>query len=174
MMEKLQYHDVFKTINVPKSERRLAMKAKNLLDDANGLNDPNPEIFQHLSKVTNQESGAQAFWDFENDETAIYDRMVITMMRRGLIIALEHRNFANIDRSVRQSLILNNGAAKVYTSDLHRSGMLDMGSSSPESIQLFKNQFFQMTANLGLYHHAQRINRDDQNESSSATLANAA
>lgn len=171
MTEKLQYHDVFKTINVPKTERRLALKAKDLLDSANGLNNPDPAVFAHLSRVTNQESAAQAFWDFENDEAASYDRIAITLMRRGLTIALEHRRFDNADNNARQSLILNNGEAKVYTTDLRRGGHMDMGVVSPEAILQFKNMFLETTANLGLYHRIQRL---DQNESSSATFASAA
>jgi len=174
MTEKFQYHDVFKTINVPKTERRLALKAKNLLDSANDLNNPDPAVFAHLSRVTNQEGAAQAFWDFEDDEAASYDRMAITLMRRGLTIAIEHRQFDNSDSNIRQSLILHNGEAKVYTSDLRRSGQMDMGVNAPEAILQFKNRFLETTASLGLYRHIQRLDENNQNESSSATFASAA
>ena len=159
MMEKLQYHDVFKTINVPKSERRLAMKAKNLLDDANGLNDPNPEIFQHLSKVTNQESGAQAFWDFENDAEAAYDRFAITVMGHGLTLAIEHRKFDVARTTFRASMHIENGRSVVYAAERHNVD------------KVFEAQFIDTVANIGLYSRVQALR---QNESSEASFANAA
>jgi len=174
MTEILHYHDVFTTILVPETERQLALAAKTLLDTANNVNLADRTMSEHLSKVTNEQSAAQAFWDYENDEIARYDRLVITLIRRGLTIAIEQRLFDDASKGYRQSLILNNTKAKVYNSDLRRNGQMDLGSDSAESIQLFKDRFFYTTAHLGLQCYILQLDHTDQNESSSATFASAA
>jgi len=178
MSEMFQYQEIFKTINVPKPERRLALRAKNLLDSANGLNEPDPMTYAHLSRVvTNREAG-QAFWDYEDDEAATYDRLAITLMHHGVTIALEHRRFDRNNEAIRQSLLMGSGIAKVYTSDLLRSGSINNGDSSEIAVQQFKDQFFATAASLGLYHQIERRAKVQlqliQNESSEASFASAA
>jgi len=177
MTEIFQYQEIFKTLNVPKPERRLALRAKNLLDSANGLNESDPMTYAHLSRVVTQTEAGQAFWDYDNTEEKIYDRMAITIMRHGLTIALEHRRFDQSGEATRQSLLMGNGISKVYTSDLMRSGRIDNGDDSEVAVQQFKDHFFQTAATLGLYHQIQRFDQIDleqiQNESSEASFASA-
>jgi len=171
MTDRLHYQDVFKTINIPKTERRLALHAKTLFDVAAGAEPWNPNIYTHLSKTSDTISASQAFWEFENDDDHTYDRLALTIMRRGLTIAIEHRDFDQRDGRVRKSLRIGDGASKVYSSDL--LGRLDLGSSEEADVTSFKENFLQTAANLGLYHRIKHL-RGDQNESDAAIFANAA
>ncbi|MDB5179849.1 MAG: hypothetical protein JWN12_481 [Candidatus Saccharibacteria bacterium] len=175
MTDKFHYQDVFQTINIPENERTLALKAKNLFDvilDTDGDVDTwNSAVHLHLQKITDSESASQAFWEFEDDTNHLYDRLVLSIMKRGLIVALEHRDFDDRDAAIRQSLMISNGVSKVYTSNLRRRGVPDNGSTSELVIADFKRSLLDTTANLGLYHRIQEVR---QNESDSAILASAA
>lgn len=171
MTDKLHYQDVFTTINIPKPERRLAMKAKNLFDVAVGTEPWNPAVFTHLSRATDSINASQAFWDYENEDGHTYDRLALTIMQRGLTIALEHRDFDQRDARIRQTMLVSQGVSKVYTSDL--LGRPDMGETGEQAVTAFKENFLLTTANLGLYSRIQQL-RTDQNESDSAIFASAA
>jgi len=173
MTDTFHYQDVYKTINIPKTERRLAQKAKNIFDVATGAGAWDPNIYEHLSRVTDGESASQAFWDFEDDDNHAYDRLALTIMRRGLTIALEHRDFTNKPSGYRQTMLISQGVSKVYTTDLLRNGVQDLGSTSEESLLQFKSHFYETVADLGLYSQIKRLQMN-QNESSSAILANVA
>ena len=173
MTEKLHYQDVFKTIHIPKSERRLALKTKDLFDIVHGEKEWDPSVHEHLSHVIDTHNASQVFWEFEDDDNRLYDRLALTIMKRGLTIALEHRDFNDKAVSIRQSLVISNGGFKVYNSDLGGRALLDQGSATPESIAIFKDNFIETTANLGLRRHIKRISTD-QNESDSARFASAA
>ena len=171
MTDKFNYQDVYKTINIPQKERRLATTAKDLLDSSYGMNGWRPEVFQHLSKLVDTPSATQAFWDFENDEQAEYDRLVLTLAGRGLTLAVEHRNFDRGQRGTRSSMHIENGISTVYFSDLQHGGYMGLGEKSREARDIFKWQFSDAIANLGLYSHIKALR---QNESNAAILANAA
>ena len=171
MTDKLHYQDVFTTINIPKTERRLALKAKNLFDIAAGVEPWNPNIYAYLNKTTDSESASQAFWEYENDDEHSYDQLVLTIMRRGLTIALEHRDFTINEVPIQKSLLISSGVSKVYVSELRAQN--NLGVASEQAVTSFKESFFETTARLGLYTYAKHL-QADQNESSSDILANAA
>lgn len=171
MTDKLHYQDVFQTINIPKPERRLALKAKNLFDVTNGVEPWNPNVYEHLRKTIDTENASQAFWEFENDNEHTYDQLVLTMMRRGLTIALEHRDFTTNEAPIRKSLFISGGVSKVYVSELRAQH--NLGVASEQVVTDFKESFFQTTARLGLYTRTKHL-QADQNESSSDILASAA
>jgi hypothetical protein len=173
MTDKLHYPDLFKTINIPETEKPLALEAHNLFDVANGVVPWNPDRFTHMSKFIDSESASQIFWNFEDDANHLYDRLALTAMRGGLTVALEHRNFTNPAVSVRKTLIMSQGVSKIFTTDLQGRGGMDGGSKAESEIITFKQQLLETTARLGLYGHIKRL-ETDQNESSSAILANAA
>lgn len=178
MTDKIHYPDLFKTINIPETEKNLALEAQTLFGVANGAELWRPEVFAHMSTSLDNAMASQVFWNFENDSKHTYDRLVLTAMHNGLTIALEHRDFDHREASVRKSLIISQGVSRVYTSDLMRSGLLDLGSTSELAVASFKENLLETTAHLGLYRQIKQIhiglNETDQNESSSAIFASAA
>ena len=171
MTEKLQHQDMFRTINIPKSERRLAMRAKNLFDATSDSEAWDPAVHARLMRTTQNSTAFQNFWEYDNEDRHTYDRLALTLIQRGLIIAIEHRDFDKQDERIRKSLLISQGVSKVYTSDL--LGRPDMGIADEGAVTLFKKDFLVTTANLGLYTHAKRLH-SDQSESDSAIFANAA
>ena len=178
MSEMFQYQEIFKTLNVHETERQLALQAMHLLDSANGVDDPELMTYAYLSKVVSHSEAGQAFWEYDNNEAATYDRLAITVMHHGLTIALEHRRFDRANEAIRQSLLMARGVSMVYTSNLSRSGSVDHGNSSDIAVQQFKDQFFETTASLELQHQLQRLDEIQleqiQNESNAASFASAA
>lgn len=171
MTDKLYYPDVFTTINIPKTERRLAVKAKNLFDVAAGAEPWDPNVYAHLNKVTDDRNASQAFWEYDHEDGHTYDRFVMTMMQRGLTLAIEHRDFDVRGSEMRKSLIIWNGTSTVHTSGITRAELHQ--SRSEFAVASFKHDFYEMAARLGLHHHVSR-QMGDQNESDAAIFANAA
>ena len=169
MTDTFYYQDVFQNINIPKNERRLAIKAKKLLDGAHAVDGWKPEINKYLSQTIDSSEISQGFWN-RNDEKE-YDRFVISVMGNGIRLAIEHRRIEAFSVATRSSIHMENGISKIYFSDLQNLGRISISETSKEAISLFKWQFADTIANLGLHHHIQDLH---QNESNSATLANAA
>lgn len=175
MTDKFHYQDVFKTINIPKPERRLALQAKNLFDSAIGVEPWDPYISEHLQNVTDSEDASQSFWEFQNNDQRTFNRLILTLMSGGLTIALEHRRLDQNILPLRQSLYISRGASKVYTSGPRAHNPNDPANSSESTITSFKDSFYDVTANLGLYNRIKDLELEiDQNESSAAILASAA
>lgn len=174
MTEKLHYPDVFTRINIPKPERRLALKAKNLFDIVNGVEPGSQDIYQHLTDTNDTVNASQAFWRYDRDEDNSYDRLAMTIMNRGLTIAFQHRDVNNNTGPIRKSLIMENGISRVYAYDPIRArGGLENGSTAEQDIASFKQDYLETAARLGLYRHIQRIGAP-QNESDAAIFAKAA
>ena len=171
MTDRVSYQDVFKTINIPEKERRIALTAKDLIDGAHSIDGWRPEVHQHLSKLVDTPEVTQAFWNYENDEEGLYDRLVITMIGRGLTVAREHRQFDTPRIATRSTLHIGNGTSSVYFSDFRNRGHIGDPETSKQALDIFRRQFSDTIANLGLYH---RIHALRQSESDAAILANAA
>lgn len=169
MTDTFYYQDVFQNINIPKKERRLALKARELLDGAHAVNGWKPEINNHLTQTIDTGEISQAFWgsDSENE----YDRFVISIMGKGVRLAIEHRRLGTAGGVTRSSIHMENGISKIYFSDLQNLNRIGVPETSKDAISLFKWQFADTIANLGLHHRIQELR---QNESNSAVLANAA
>src|SRR5665647_624900 len=105
MTDKFHYQDVFKTINIPKPERRLALKTKNLFDVASGNEVWDPAVYANLNQVIDSQNASQAFWEFKDDAHRTYDQLVLTLMKRSLTIAIQHRDLDTPNTSVRASLL---------------------------------------------------------------------
>lgn len=175
MNEKLHYPEAFTTINVPKTERRLAVRAFNLLETAFDTEQWNPEVHAHVSKLVDTKDAAQAFWEYENDEAHQYDRFVLSVMRNHMVLGIEHRDFTRRNEGYRTSLSIYNGTSHAYFNDIRRTVHPDRGSSEVDAITAFKGRFFETTANLGLYSHIQNAKGTrTQKESRSANFASAA
>jgi len=159
MTDMLRYQDVFQTINIPQTELELALTAKDLLDGVHDTWNDQPELHKHLSRIIDTSEVNQAFWDFENDAEAMYDRFAITVMGRGLTLAIEHRKFDASRETFRASMHIGNGQSAIYTAEHHNV------------TRPFNDQFVDTLANLGLYSRIQSLR---QNESNEAILANAA
>jgi len=170
MTDTIHYQDVFQTINIPETERHFALDAKDLLDSAHGIQ-WQASVQTHLSKVLDTPEASQAFWEFENDAEFQYDRFVITAMRRGLTLAVEHRSFNRTGDTFRSSIHLENGQTSVHFSDLSRGGRLSERLTHVEAITQFDEQFTRVTANLGL---TRRIQDLHQRASDAASFASAA
>lgn len=171
MTDKLHYQDVFQTINIPKTERRLALRAKNLFDIAMGVEQWDPSIHEHMRKAIDNENASQVFWEFDDNDEKTHDLLVLTMMKRSLTIGLEYRDFKTTMLPYRKSLHLENGISNVYTSGVRAGNGL--GSSAETDVAAFKQVFFERAAHLGLYRQAVLLHTD-QNESNSAIFARAA
>jgi len=175
MSEILHYQDAFEKINIPEPERELALIAKNLFDIAHNYDEWNPDVHPHLNRILDTENVAQASWErdeLENNNFRTYDKLALTVMTRGLTIALQHRDL-NANRLIRTSLVMSDGASKVYVSSMRPDARLSNGSTAEQDIATFKDDFFETAASLGLYAHIQRLSAG-QNESNSAILASAA
>ena len=170
MTDRFHYQDVFQTINIPETERHLAFKAKDLLDSAHDIEFAH-DIHQYLSKVVDTHEVSQAFWEFENDAEFQYDRFVITAMRRGITLAVEHRSFNRTGDTFRSSLHLENSVASVHFSDLSRGGRLSERLTDPAAMTGFDEQFSRVTANLGLLQHIQSLRQSDNDSASFASAA---
>ena len=159
MTDKLRYQDVFQTINIPQTELELALTAKDLLDGVHDTWNDQPELHRHLSRIVDTPEVNQAFWDFENDAEATYDRFAITVMGRGLTLAIEHRKFDASKETFRASMRIENGRSEIYSAERNTI------------VRPFNEQFAHTLANLGLYSHIRSLR---QNESSDAIFASAA
>lgn len=173
MTDNFHYQDVFQKINIPETEYEIALEAKNLFDIANGVEPRDPLIHKHLKKVIDSEGASQVFWDFEHDkdDKHHYHRLVLTLQRQALRIAIENRDFNNPDADIRKTLAISNGESKVYSSGVSSHGRIDNGSTSELAIADFEESFALTTAGLSLYHHIHVLH---QNESNEAILDNAA
>ncbi|MBC7459217.1 hypothetical protein H7200_00690 [Candidatus Saccharibacteria bacterium] len=167
------YPEIFRNIDNPEHERSLAGVAKYLFDTAYDINHQDYSMHQNLLRLNDSPEVSQGFWEYKNNQTGTYDQMVISMMRRGIIIAIEHRIVNDRSQSFRASLAIYDSTSTMYTSDLAMTAHLDVGASSAEDLDAFQKKFFITTAQLGLQTHAiQRLSH--QNDNSSATLASAA
>ncbi|HEY8992827.1 MAG TPA: hypothetical protein VIM37_03175 [Candidatus Microsaccharimonas sp.] len=177
MTDKLHYPDLFKTINIPESEKNLALEAHHLYDVASQGQVENEIIFAYMRKrkLYDAESASQIFWEFENGGMQTYDQLALTAIHNGLVVALEHRNFERREQGIRKTLTLSNGHSSVYVTDIVGSGRVENIPSSTEfAVESFKKDFYGVTiANLGLTGYIERL-KEAQNESSEAILANAA
>ena len=169
MTDTFYYQDVFQNINIPKKERRLAIKAKELLDVAHAVSGWKPKINKHLLQTFDTKEISQAFWSRETEIE--YDRFVISVMGKGLRLAVEHRRLETSSVATRSSIHIENGVSKVYFSDLQNLSRIGVPETSEEAIGLFKWQFADTIATLGLHHHIEALH---QNESNAAVLPNAA
>ncbi len=169
MTDTFYYQGVFQNINIPKKERRLALKAKELLDGAHAVGGWKPEVNKHLSQTIDTGEISQVSWNRHTE--AEYDRFIISVMGTGVRLAIEHRRFEASGGATRSSIHMENGVSKIYFSDLQNLGRIGVPETSQEAIGLFKWQFADTIANLGLYHRIQELH---QNESNSAVLASAA
>lgn len=174
MTDKLHYPELFKTINIPEQEKHLALGAQHLFEIASGEKEWDPEAFGHMSRFIDTQSASQVFWDFENDDQHHYDRFVLTAMNNLLTFGIEHRDFDDRTVGYRKSMTLSQGFARVYMTDINGSGRFVGMPESEFTVEAFKRDFHATTiANLGLSRFIKR-HSEDQNESSSAILANAA
>lgn len=174
MTDKLHYLELFTTINIPEAEKTLALEAKHLFDIAHGVEQGDAAIFSHMNSRSDTENASQIFWDYENDVDYIYDRLAVTIMRKALTVAFEHRDFNDPSVGVRKSLVLSDsGWTKVYATDLQNRGRFDIGSTELFDIQTFKDDLTRTVSNLGLYTQA-KLRFTPQNESSAVILPNAA
>jgi len=159
MTDMLRYQDVFPKINIPETELHLALTAKDLLDGIHDRWNDQPELHQHLSRIIDTSEVSQAFWDFENDAEATYDRFAITVMGRGLTLAIEHRKFDAARTTYRATMRIENGNAIVYPGEHHNVS------------RSFESQFEDTIANLGLYRRVQALRQNDSSEASFASAA---
>ncbi|HEY8886502.1 MAG TPA: hypothetical protein VIM31_03325 [Candidatus Microsaccharimonas sp.] len=176
MTDKLHYPDLFKTINIPESEKNLALEAQHLYDVANQGQVDNEIIFAYMRnrKPHDTESASQIFWEFENGAMRTFDRLAFTAMRSVFTIALEHRDLNHRDKNVRKTLTLSHGRPTVYVTDAADNRRLEAGDASDFSVESFKRDFYTVSvANLGLTGYIERL-KAAQNESNEAILANAA
>lgn len=171
MTDTFRYQDVFTEINIPESEKYLALQAKNIFDAVSGGDASDPNAFAHLSKVLETNSTSQAFWDYEHEDGHNYDRLVMTFAKESLTIAIERRDFDNRSASLRKSLVMSKGVSKVFETDLRRNRHFD--SAEESVVDAFKHDFFETAARLGLRNKISLI-ESDQNESSSAIFDSAA
>lgn len=177
MTDKFHYQDVFQTINIPKSERHIASQAKNLFDSAADPLVDGPFVSEHLYMMTDSEAVSQSFWEFQNNDEHTFDKLVLTMIHRGLTIAIEHRWLGQRTLPIRRSLHIAGGTSTVYDRSAYRP--VEPISSSELILASFKSDFIDVVANLGLYARIQQLETEltdltDQNESNSAILASAA
>jgi hypothetical protein len=174
MTDKLHYQDLFKTINIPETEKNLAFEAEHLFAVANGVEPWDETVFAHMSKFIDTESASQIFWNYENDDHHTYDRLAFTAMRSMLTIAFEHRDFDHSELGIRKTLTLSNGKSRLYVTDIARNGRIEASPSSDLTSESFKKDFYAVSvANLGLAAYIERM-KATQNESDAAIFANAA
>ena len=173
MSEALSHQDILRGLNIPKTERQLALYAKQLLESAHSSDEFGAYPSHHLTHIVSNEDATQAFWEFNNESTGIHDRLAITAMNQFLTIGVGHRVSGHPALSVRSSILLYNGQSEAYLSNTKTGGYVDMGTRSGESIQTFEDQFLVTVAGLGLHGRIQRLNQI-QNDSSSANFESAA
>ena len=171
MTDTFRYQDVFTEINIPESEKYLALQAKNIFDAVSSGEESDPNAFAHLSRILETQITSQAFWDYEHEDGHNYDRLVMTFAKESLTIAIERRDFDDRSASLRKSIIMSKGISRVFETDLERSRYFD--SAEESAVEAFKHDFFETTARLGLRNRITLV-ESDQNESSSAILASVA
>lgn len=166
-----RYEQLFNSVDLPESERLFAQKAFQLLSSVHSEDSLEPHMYQYLQKTTDNAQAVQAFWERDIYDEHQYDRLALSVMPNHFVIGVEHRVFTSGNTGVRTSLSLNQGGVRAYRTI--GGAMPDRGSTSPESVQLFKQDYFETIARLGLKTHIQSLNTI-QNESVSANLASAA
>jgi hypothetical protein len=160
MTDKLHYPDLFTTINIPKTEVQLALKAKNLFDIAHVVGSWDPAVSRHLIGSADYVDSSQLQWVYENTKQQTIDRLSILIIQRGMIIALEHRDRQDHSLENHTSISLSGGITRVFEYDTQRLNQKNEGSTTIPELTSFKQFYFQTAANLGLYHHIKEIHED--------------
>lgn len=174
MSAELHHQELFNSINIPETERHLALKAKNLFDIFYGVAPWDLDVTRRLVEVTDYADLSRLQWEHENNEQQIYDRLSILVKRGGMIIALEHRDLKVPELGIQKTISLTGGMARVFEHDPRSMRQHGEGSTVPKDRDSFERVFyFQTAANLGLYNHIQGVH-EAHIESSSAILPNAA
>lgn len=173
MTDKLHYPDLFTTINIPKTEVQLALKTKNLFDIAHVIDSWDPAVSKHLIRSPDNVNYSQLQWEYENTKQQTIDRLSILIIKRGMIIALEHKDRQDQSLENHTSISLSGGIARVFEYDIRRLNQNNEGSTAIPELTSFKQFYFQTAANLGLYHHIKEIH-EVHNESNEAIWLNAA
>lgn len=173
MTDTLHYPDMFTTINIPEPEQHIALIAKHLFDVAVNARPGNTGTHRHFTKLTDTAGVSQAFWHHENNTEHTRHSLVLSILGRGMIIALEHSDLDGESITIRRSLSIGGGVSRVYTTDPRNYVRVPMGSESQKDCDMFKDIFFETVVHLGLHRHIMELNGGAQNESRAAIFANA-
>lgn len=173
MTDKFRYQDMFTTINIPNKQRRIALEAKTLLDVAHGLEPWDPNVHQHLSNVEDTADMFRISWEANDIESQMQDRLALTLVRRSLIIHLEHKNLVDRSDYSLKSLSIGNGLVRTHATNSVLRNSNNEGSTARPDLVAFTRSFMDTTAILGFSQRLRSL-RQTQNESSSANFASAA
>ena len=166
MTDMLRYQDVFQT-NIHESKDDITLQIEYLLDAVQRPEFDVLPVFRFARPVTEKHHDIlQAFWEQKDDSGRVQRLLAITASKAGLTIGIDRRPTDQQPTAFKQSIRNYNTVYGGYGSaEFH-------GSSEPQVIDSFFEEFYATTASLGLSHHLKRM--VDQRLSDSAIFANAA
>lgn len=171
-----QYSDVFTNINISPTSRAVALKAKGLLDLATGQPSDWESDGSHTSfRLSEQSMALQAFWDrvYDTDSELKSDKLVITVMKQGLTIALERRRRDSSDPYPRQTLFMNEAeGTKIYRSDHLARAQLAEPTHEVSVLEDFTERFQATAAAMGLHRSIVEMHPEYRQELEYETAAN--
>jgi len=166
MTDMLRYQDVFQT-NIHESKNDITLQIEYLLDAVQQPEFDDLPIFRYARPVTEKHQDVfQAFWEQKDERGRVQRLLAITASKVGITIGIDRRPTDEQPTSFKQSIRNYDTVHGDYGSaEFH-------GSTEPEVIESFFEEFYATTASLGLSHHLKRM--VDQRLSDSAIFANAA